>query len=70
MTVDSVLDSQTTRFSPEHVGIVVEDDVDIERDIHVRLATLWLALPENWDIVFLGKGSSQVKYRYLVLIPR
>ena len=31
-----------------------EDDVDMEWDIHDRLAALWPGLPEDWDILYLG----------------
>jgi GR25 family glycosyltransferase involved in LPS biosynthesis len=35
--------------------LVLEDDVDIERDIKPRLQALLDALPNDWDIVYLGK---------------
>lgn len=38
----------------EGVAIVFEDDIDVERDLHARLAGMWGDLPRNWDIVFLG----------------
>lgn len=34
--------------------IVLEDDVDMERDIHARLKHVWTYLPNEWDIVYLG----------------
>ena len=34
--------------------IILEDDVDMERDIHARLRHVWTYLPKEWDIVFLG----------------
>jgi hypothetical protein len=41
--------------SPEHsASVVLEDDVDMERDIHERLEAVWDAVPAGWDIVFLG----------------
>jgi GR25 family glycosyltransferase involved in LPS biosynthesis len=36
------------------VAVILEDDVDMERDIRKQLAYLWPALPADWDIVFLG----------------
>lgn len=42
-------DSQT-----DTVTLVLEDDVDMERDIHARLREVWGLLPADWDIVFLG----------------
>lgn len=35
-------------------GIILEDDVDMERDIRERAGLLWSTLPENWDVVFFG----------------
>ncbi|KAL1747044.1 hypothetical protein HDZ31DRAFT_32719 [Schizophyllum fasciatum] len=34
--------------------VVLEDDVDMEKDIAQRLRSLWSLLPPDWDIVFLG----------------
>jgi len=34
--------------------IVLEDDVNMERDIHERLRHVWRFLPADWDIVYLG----------------
>ncbi|RXW21089.1 hypothetical protein EST38_g4751 [Candolleomyces aberdarensis] len=36
--------------------MILEDDVDMERDINVQLSRLWKHLPDDWDIVFLGKS--------------
>ncbi|KAI0034326.1 hypothetical protein K488DRAFT_45627 [Vararia minispora EC-137] len=44
------------------VAIVLEDDVDMERDIIERLQTLWGALPADWDIVYLGHCWSDEKH--------
>ncbi|KAA1468342.1 hypothetical protein DENSPDRAFT_911568 [Dentipellis sp. KUC8613] len=38
----------------ERPAIILEDDVDMERDIQARLEGLWPALPVDWDIVYLG----------------
>lgn len=35
--------------------LILEDDVDIERDVKKRLRALLDALPNDWDIVYLGK---------------
>lgn len=35
-------------------AIVLEDDVDMERDIQDRLEYLWDFLPVDWDMVYLG----------------
>ncbi|KAF8060809.1 hypothetical protein FPV67DRAFT_1564120 [Lyophyllum atratum] len=34
--------------------IVLEDDVNMERDIDQRLQHVWPFLPEDWDVVYLG----------------
>ncbi|KAI0762507.1 hypothetical protein C8Q74DRAFT_1318951 [Fomes fomentarius] len=34
--------------------LILEDDVDMERDIESRLGEIWEILPRDWDIVFLG----------------
>ncbi|KAI0044898.1 hypothetical protein FA95DRAFT_1561739 [Auriscalpium vulgare] len=39
----------------DSAALVLEDDVDMERDIDERLGGLWEALPKNWDIVYLGE---------------
>lgn len=36
------------------VTLVLEDDVDMERDILKYLTIAWETLPENWDILFIG----------------
>ncbi|KAJ2931029.1 hypothetical protein H1R20_g6066, partial [Candolleomyces eurysporus] len=36
--------------------LILEDDVDMERDINAQLSRLWKHLPDDWDIVFLGKS--------------
>ena len=39
--------------------LVLEDDVDIERDVKGRLPVLFNALPSDWDIVYLGKSTNR-----------
>ena len=38
--------------------LVLEDDVDIERDVKRRLRPLWDSLPSDWDIVYLGTSTN------------
>ncbi|CAA7267312.1 unnamed protein product [Cyclocybe aegerita] len=40
--------------SGDSVSIILEDDIDMERDIHAHLRHIWPNLPPDWDIVFLG----------------
>ena len=45
--------------SPDHrrgddVAIILEDDIDMEKDISSRVSRVWTFLPAGWDIVFLG----------------
>jgi hypothetical protein len=37
--------------------LVLEDDVDIERDVKRRLEPLLDTLPSDWDIVYLGTST-------------
>lgn len=37
------------------VALILEDDIDVERDVQERLQSLWGALPEQWDMLYLGK---------------
>jgi hypothetical protein len=39
------------------VGIIFEDDIDMERNIRDRLGHVWGALPHDWDLVFLGRWT-------------
>ena len=39
----------------DDVAIILEDDIDMEKDISARLSQVWTFLPAGWDIVFLGK---------------
>ena len=41
-------------LQPSETVIVLEDDVDMERNIHQRLLHLWPFLPPDWDMVYLG----------------
>ena len=39
------------------VAVILEDDIDMEKDISIRLSQVWAFLPDGWDIVFLGTWS-------------
>jgi hypothetical protein len=41
--------------------LVLEDDVDIEWDVKKRLQALLVALPNDWDMVYLGKSTTNPK---------
>ncbi|KAF9016646.1 hypothetical protein BDZ89DRAFT_961714, partial [Hymenopellis radicata] len=56
--------------SQDHnVGFVIEDDVDMERDIRDRLGRVWSALPQDWDMVFLGHCWSNESYYPAIASP-
>jgi len=38
----------------DDVVVILEDDIDMEKDISTRLSQVWTFLPAGWDIVFLG----------------
>ncbi len=40
-------------ISPD-ITLILEDDVDMEKDIRVRLSALLDHIPSNWDMLFLG----------------
>lgn len=42
----------------DEAALVLEDDIDIERDVKMRLQPLLDALPSDWDIVYLGTSTS------------
>ncbi|KZT09066.1 uncharacterized protein LAESUDRAFT_647818 [Laetiporus sulphureus 93-53] len=46
--------AQAEDVSREGITLVLEDDIDIERDIRDRLRDVWSASPSEWDIMFLG----------------
>ncbi|RPD58512.1 hypothetical protein L227DRAFT_654874 [Lentinus tigrinus ALCF2SS1-6] len=50
-------------------ALILEDDVDMERDIRERLRDVWSVLPDDWDIVFLGHCWSN-EARYPALRPK
>ncbi|KAI0802989.1 hypothetical protein BC629DRAFT_1438095 [Irpex lacteus] len=42
--------------------LILEDDVDVERDLYQRLQEVWKVLPADWDLVFLGHCWSNESY--------
>ena len=61
----------------EHEAVLVlEDDVDVERDMDRRLQALLEALPRDWDIIYLGAlvpkslDNSQRLYHRSLLVRR
>ncbi|KZP30275.1 hypothetical protein FIBSPDRAFT_701423, partial [Athelia psychrophila] len=52
----------------ERVSIILEDDVDMEWDIHDRIEGIWSLLPKGWDAVFLGHCWSNESH-YPALYP-
>ena len=52
----SVIQKVANSDKPDTVGaaLILEDDVDMEKDIALQLRILWPCLPDGWDIVFLG----------------
>lgn len=47
--------------------IILEDDIDMEKDISQRLASLWKSLPSDWDMVFLGTSMTGSSH-YIILL--
>lgn len=39
----------------QRAALFLEDDIDMEQDIHGSVELVWSFLPSGWDIVFLGK---------------
>ncbi len=50
---DSLADADAS--GPRGAALILEDDVDMERDVRGRLREVWSVLPDDWDIVFLGE---------------
>ncbi|GJE98031.1 hypothetical protein PsYK624_142530 [Phanerochaete sordida] len=46
----------------DKVALILEDDIDVERDVEERLQSLWGELPEQWDMLFLGHCWSNESY--------
>ncbi|PFH45031.1 hypothetical protein AMATHDRAFT_125371, partial [Amanita thiersii Skay4041] len=45
--------------------LILEDDIDMERDIRGQLAGMWPLLPDDWDIVYLGTPLISVLFEVL-----
>lgn len=45
----------------DKVAIILEDDIDMEKDVSNRLSQVWTFLPAGWDIVFLGEYANVVR---------
>lgn len=54
----SVIHKLANSLGPRGPGVamILEDDVDMEKDIGQKTRALWRTLPDEWDIVFLGEG--------------
>ncbi|KAF8439297.1 hypothetical protein L210DRAFT_924227 [Boletus edulis BED1] len=50
------------RHLGDDVAVILEDDIDMEKDISVRLSQIWTFLPAGWDIVFQGHCWSDESY--------
>ncbi|KAH0838789.1 hypothetical protein J3R83DRAFT_7165 [Lanmaoa asiatica] len=46
----------------DDVAVILEDDIDMEKNISTRLSQVWNFLPAGWDIVFLGHCWSDESY--------
>ena len=44
----------------DDVAIMLEDDIDMEKDISTRPSQVWTFLPAGWDIVFLGTYDDSI----------
>ncbi|KAJ3852434.1 hypothetical protein EV368DRAFT_74047 [Lentinula lateritia] len=57
------------RLIAEEEDIILEDDIDIEKDIRRRLHRIWINLPDDWDIVFLGHCWSNESFWPAIYLP-
>lgn len=55
---EKTLHTSTDKDKCGDVTLVLEDDIDMERDIRSRLLSVWNLLPPDWDIVYLGECIS------------
>ncbi|KAJ3861601.1 hypothetical protein EV359DRAFT_66348 [Lentinula novae-zelandiae] len=53
----------------EHISIILEDDIDMEKDIRRRLHRIWVNLPDDWDVVFLGHCWSNESFWPAISLP-
>ncbi|KAI0085695.1 hypothetical protein BDY19DRAFT_996593 [Irpex rosettiformis] len=42
--------------------LILEDDIDVERDFNAQVQEIWSLLPSDWDMVFLGHCWSNETY--------
>ncbi|KAF9490281.1 hypothetical protein BDN71DRAFT_200392 [Pleurotus eryngii] len=61
---------QIAMSTSQYPSVILEDDIDMERDIRDRLHSIWHLLPEDWDIVFLGHCWSDESHYPLLEHPR
>ncbi|KAJ3746659.1 hypothetical protein DFH05DRAFT_1523261 [Lentinula detonsa] len=54
----------------EHISIILEDDINVEKDIRYRLRRIWDVLPDDWDIVFLGHCWSNESFWQAITFPQ
>jgi hypothetical protein len=51
---DQSYSSESSDTRTEITTLILEDDIDMERDVATIISSLWPSLPPSWDIVFLG----------------
>lgn len=52
--------ANTDRDGLGEAFLILEDDVDMERDFYDRVRVAWYALPVDWDMLFLGTSSYNI----------
>ncbi|KAJ4495915.1 hypothetical protein C8J55DRAFT_445037, partial [Lentinula edodes] len=57
------------RLIVEKEDIILEDDIDMEKDIRRRLHRIWVNLPDDWDVVFLGHCWSNESFWPAISLP-
>ncbi|KAF9056961.1 hypothetical protein BDP27DRAFT_1344272 [Rhodocollybia butyracea] len=58
-----------SRFPDEHISVILEDDINVEKDIRNRLGGIWQVLPQDWDVVFLGHCWSNESFYPAIISP-
>ncbi|KAK0207869.1 hypothetical protein DFS33DRAFT_1253176 [Desarmillaria ectypa] len=59
---------EIAKLEKDTFGVILEDDVDLEKDIRNRLNRVWTYLPDDWDMVYLGHCWGNETY-YPALTP-
>ncbi|KAG1846729.1 hypothetical protein F4604DRAFT_1594870, partial [Suillus subluteus] len=54
---------------PEDVAVLLEDDIDMEKGIEIRMHQVWPSLPHDWDMVFLGHCWSNESFYSALPLP-